>query len=66
MNGINKYVTETSQEIPVESIELVRAGKPVAKAKPRSKLAVTLSPDACPIRERKWTDIDIPREDMEQ
>ena len=44
MNGINKYVTETSEEIPVESIELVPTEKPEAKAKPRPKLAVTLSP----------------------
>ena len=34
VNGINKYVTETSKEILVESVELVRTGEPVAKAKP--------------------------------
>ena len=55
LNGINKYVTETSEEIPVESVEYVRTRKPVAKAKPRPKLAVTLSPGSIPIRERKWT-----------
>ena len=51
VNGINKHVTVTSEEIPVESIELVRTGKLVAKAKPRPKLAVTLSPVSIPIRE---------------
>ena len=57
VNGINKYETETSEEIPVESVELVRTGKPVAKAKPRPKPAVTLSPVSFPVRERKWIDI---------
>ena len=53
VNGINKYVTETSDEILVESIELVPTGKPLAKAKPRPKLAVvTLSPFSIPIHER--------------
>ena len=58
VNGINKYVTETSEEILVESIELVRTGKPVAKTTPRPKLAVTLSPVSIPILARKWIDID--------
>ena len=53
-----QYVTETSEEIPVESLELVRAGKLVAKAEPRPKPAVTLSLISIPIRERKWIDID--------
>ena len=34
VSGINKYVTETSEEILVESVELVRTGEPVAKGKP--------------------------------
>ena len=58
VNRINKYVTETSEEIPVESVEHVRTGKPVAKAKPRPKLAATLSPVSILIRERKWIDIN--------
>ena len=37
VNGINKYVTETSEEIPVASVENGGTGKPVAKAKPRPK-----------------------------
>ena len=51
MNGINKYVTEASKEIPIESVENVRTGKPVEKAKPRPKPAVTLSLVSIPIRE---------------
>ena len=48
VNGINKYVTEMSEEILVESIERVR----IAKGKPRQKPAVTLSPISIPIREK--------------
>ena len=54
MNGINKYVTEASEEISVESVEHGCTGKPVAKADPRPKPVVTLSPISIPIRERKW------------
>ena len=61
MNGINKYVTETSEEILVESVEHRAAEKLVAKAKPRPKLAVTLSSVSIPIRERKWPDINPER-----
>ena len=35
VNGINKYVTETSEEIHVESVGKKGTGKPVAKARPR-------------------------------
>ena len=35
VNGINKHVTETSEEILVASVENRGTGKPVAKAKPR-------------------------------
>ena len=58
VNGINKYVTETSKEISIESVQLVRTGEPVAKAKPRPKPTVTLSPVSVPVHERKWIDID--------
>ena len=37
VNGINKYVTETSEEIIVASVENRGAGIPLAKAKPRPK-----------------------------
>ena len=33
VNGINIYVTETSEEIPIENVQLfISTGKPVAKA----------------------------------
>ena len=46
MNGIDKYVTETSTE------------KPVAKAQPRPKATVTLSPISILVRERNWMDFN--------
>ena len=58
VNGINKYVTETSKTISLESVEHRVTGKLVVKAKPRLKFAVTLSPVSIPVRERKWIDID--------
>ena len=42
VNGINKYVTETSEEIPTASVENRGTGKLVAKAKPRPKPTSTL------------------------
>ena len=60
MNGINKYVTETSEEIPTVNVELfISTGKLVAKAKPKPK-SVANSSFNVPIRERKWIDIDTP------
>ena len=58
MNGINKYVTETSEEIPIASVENGYTGKPVAKAKPRPKPTFTLTPVSFPYHERKWIDVD--------
>ena len=43
VNGINKYVTETSDEILFASVENRGTGKLVAKAKPRPKPTSTLS-----------------------
>ena len=41
VNGINKYVTETSEEIPTENVELfISTGKPLAKDKPKPKSVV--------------------------
>ena len=58
LNGINKDVTETSEEIPTENVALfISTGKPVAKAKPKPKSVVNSSINVL-IRERKWTDID--------
>ena len=61
MNGINKCVTETSETISLENVEHRATGKPVAKAKPRPKLVVTLSPISIPVREREWIDINLER-----
>ena len=56
VNGINKYVTETSKEIPVASVENRGTGNPVAKAQLRPKPTLTLSLVSIPCRERKWID----------
>ena len=53
VNGINKYVTETSEEIPVASVENRGTGKPVAKAEQRPKPTSTLSLVSIPHGERK-------------
>ena len=53
VNGINKHVTETLEEIPVASVENRGTGKPVAKAKPRPTPTLTLSLVSNPFRERK-------------
>ena len=45
VNGINKYVTGTSEEISIESVQLdTTAGRLVAKAKSRPKPVVNLLP----------------------
>ena len=58
VNGIDKYVTETSETIYLENVEHRAKRKPVAKARPRPKLGVTLSPISLPTRDRKWIDIN--------
>ena len=56
VNGVNKYVTETSEEIRTENVELfISKGKIVAKAKPTSFVNSSVN---VPVRERKWIDID--------
>ena len=45
INGINKYVTEMSEETHVESVGDRSTGKPVAKAKLRPKPTLTF--DSC-------------------
>ena len=50
VNGINKFVTETSEEILVAS---VGTGKPVARAKPRPKPTLTLSLVSLPLSRAK-------------
>ena len=61
VNGINKYVTETSETVDLGIFEHRVTGKPVAKAKPRPKPGVTLSPISIPLRERKWININPER-----
>ena len=54
VNGINKYVTETSEEIPVASVENRGTGKLVAKGKPGPKPILTVS---C-VYSLSWTKMD--------
>ena len=58
VNGINKYVTETSEEVLVASVVDRRTGKLVAKARPRPTPTLTLSSVSSPYRERKWIHIE--------
>ena len=58
VNGINKYVTETSEEVHVASVGEKSTGKPVAEARPRQTSNLTLSPVSIPYRQRKWIDIE--------
>ena len=58
MNGINKYVTETSEEILVASVENRGTRKLVAKAKPPPKPTKMLSLVSIPYRERKRIDVE--------
>ena len=58
VNGINIYVTGTSEEIPVASVADRSTGKPVAKARPRPTPTLTLSPVSILFRERKWIDVE--------
>ena len=58
VNGINKYVSETSETISLENDEHRVTVELVAKAKPQLKPAVTLSLVSIPVRERQWIDIN--------
>ena len=58
VNGINKYVTETLEEIHVTSAENRGTGKLVAMAKPRPKPTFTLTPVSILYREGNWIDVD--------
>ena len=55
-NGINKYVTETTETILLENTEQRATGRLVAKGRPRLKPTVTLTSISIPLRERKWID----------
>ena len=58
VNGINKYVTETSEEVSVASVDNRGTGKPVAKAKPQPTPTLTLSLVSILYRERKSMEVD--------
>ena len=55
MNGVEKYINETTETI--EDEEHRALGKPVAKARPRMKSTITQTPVSVP-RERKWVDVN--------
>ena len=53
VNGIDKCVTETSEEIPIENVQLfMSTGRPVATAKPRLKKCCESN------HQRTWIDTD--------
>ena len=56
VSGVEKYVTETTETI--EDEEHRALGKPIAKARPRMKSPITLTPVSVPLHERKWMDIN--------
>ena len=61
VNGIDKYVTETSGTISLENVEHRVTGKSVAKTKPRPTSIATLSPTSIPVRQRNWIDVNSAR-----
>ena len=56
VNGVEKYVTETTETIEDEQHRAL--GKPIAEARPQVKSTITLTPVAVPPRERKWVDFN--------
>ena len=64
MNGINKYVTEMSEETHIEDIG-EGTGKPVVKARPKQTPSPLLSSSTIPVpyHERKWIDVEPRRFD---
>ena len=58
MNGVDKNVTES---MLTKKEEDTASWKPTAKARPRQKLTVTLTPASIPVLERKWIDIETQR-----
>ena len=63
MNGVEKYVKETTETM--EDEEHGALGKPIAKARPQMKSTITLTPVSVPLRERKWVDVDAGSYDNE-
>ena len=58
VNGINKYVTGTLDEVHVEIVGEKSTGNPVTRARPRQASNLTLSPVPIPYRERQWMDVE--------
>ena len=56
VNVVEKYVTETTETI--EDEEHGAWEKPIAKARPRMKSTMTLTPVSVPLHERKWVDVN--------
>ena len=56
VNGIGKYVNETTETMDDEEHEALE--KLIAKARPRMKSTMMLTPCSVPPRERKWVDVD--------
>ena len=56
VNGVEKYVTRTTET--TEDEEHGASGKPIAKARPRMKSTITLTPVSVALHERKWMDIN--------
>ena len=60
---VEKYVKETTETM--EDEEHGALGKPIAKARPRMKSTITLTPVSVPLRERKCVDVDAGSYDYE-
>ena len=58
MNGFDTYVTES---MLTKKEQDLASEKPFAKARPRQRPTVTLTPVSIPVRERRWTDIETQR-----
>ena len=56
MNGVEKYVKETTETMENEKHGAL--GKPIAIARPRMESTTTLTRVSVLLRERKWVDVD--------
>ena len=57
--------TLSRRQKTIEDKEHGAVGKPVAKARPRMKSTITLTPVSVSLREREWVDVDPGRYDHE-
>ena len=58
VNGITKYVTETSEEVRVASVENGCTGNLSRRLNHDQSRLFTLTPVSIPCHERKWIDVD--------